>query len=189
MNKSREEIRDENRHRLNRDMANAAKFGRTKQVEKLLQLGADVNFVSPSNFGYTALHHAARDGHYDTVIILLKYGANTEARDIVEHRTPLHCAAGRSKTDCMLALIDKGGAFIDARDKNNDTPLHHAVKINSLQNVLLLLERGADKNLKNNQEQTPIFLATKKHNEDCAEILITGPLIKDGRRGKQCKMK
>ena len=30
------------------------------------------------------MHHAARGGHYDTVIILLKYGANTEARDIVE---------------------------------------------------------------------------------------------------------
>jgi ankyrin repeat protein len=32
----------------------------------------------------------------------------------LQHRTPLHCAAGRNKTDCMLALIDKGGAFIDA---------------------------------------------------------------------------
>jgi hypothetical protein len=36
-------------------MANATKFGRTKQVEKLLQLGADVNFVSPSNFVSTPL--------------------------------------------------------------------------------------------------------------------------------------
>lgn len=36
----------------------------------------------------------------------------------LQHRTPLHCAAGTNKTDCMLALIDKGGAFIDARDKN-----------------------------------------------------------------------
>ena len=42
-------------------MANATKFGRTKQVEKLLQLGADVNFVSPSNF--VSIMYIVRNGN------------------------------------------------------------------------------------------------------------------------------
>ncbi|XP_052094483.1 ankyrin repeat and SOCS box protein 8-like [Mytilus californianus] len=179
--KSQTEIREENRLRLNREMANASKFGRTAQVQKLLQLGADVNFVSPSNFGYTALHHAAREGHTDSVNILLKYGANTEVRDKVEHRTPLHCATARNKTECMDMLITEGGAFIDARDKNNNTALHIAVSVGNVNDVMLLVNRGADKNLKNYKDQTAFVLAAQKRNEDCADILLRGTHFKDAR--------
>ena len=42
-------------------MTNATKFGRTKQVEILLQLGADVNFVSPSNF--VSIMYIVRNGN------------------------------------------------------------------------------------------------------------------------------
>ncbi|XP_063420155.1 ankyrin repeat and SOCS box protein 8-like [Mytilus trossulus] len=184
--KSRTEIREDNKLRLNREMANASKFGRTAQVQKLLQLGADANFVSPSNFGYTALHHAAREGHTESVNILLKYGANTEARDKVEHRTPLHCATARNKTECMDMLITKGGAFIDARDKNNNTALHIAVSVGNVNDVTLLVERGADKNLKNYKDQTPIVLAVHKGNEDCADVLLRGPHFKDARSYQKC---
>lgn len=49
-------------------------------VETLLQRGADVNRIETSN-GWTALIWAAKQGHDDTVRVLLKYHAAKDIKD------------------------------------------------------------------------------------------------------------
>ena len=48
-----------------------------------LSLCAPTHAPPPLQFGYTAIHRAARRGDSTTVEVLLKAGANTEARDTV----------------------------------------------------------------------------------------------------------
>ncbi|KAF8246227.1 ankyrin, partial [Wilcoxina mikolae CBS 423.85] len=59
----------------------------------------------------TALHHAAGNGHLDTVRLLLDKGADIEAkyRDWYgTSRTALHNAAGNGHLDTVRLLLDRG---------------------------------------------------------------------------------
>ncbi|CAI8025854.1 Ankyrin repeat domain-containing protein 29 [Geodia barretti] len=51
----------------------AARMGHIKTVQRLLELGADVN--CKEKLGPTALHFAAEDGHSEVVKLLLRAGA------------------------------------------------------------------------------------------------------------------
>ena len=69
----------------------AARTGNAKQVQKLLDRGADVD--SQVINGTTALHQAAMNGHVNVVKVLLKAGADVEIRE-EEGNTALHLAIG-----------------------------------------------------------------------------------------------
>lgn len=57
--------------------------------------------------GLTALHHAIRGGHEDTVNALLLGGADIEVTDS-RGRTALHFAVEQRQDDIVVLLIHKG---------------------------------------------------------------------------------
>src|SRR5688572_28701411 len=63
----------------------AAEAGRTDEVRRLLEGGADVNEKFPELGGLTPLMLAAMRGHLDTVKLLLKAGADPNASGGVAH--------------------------------------------------------------------------------------------------------
>jgi ankyrin repeat protein len=69
----------------------------------------------------TLLHAAAYDGQPDIVKLLLKLGADVDARSSCE-RTPLHLAAGQGYLDIIEILV-RNGADIEAKDREGMTPL------------------------------------------------------------------
>lgn len=52
----------------------------------------------PDNAGYSPLHYAARNGHVNICVILLKYGAYVDAETKSGKATPLHKAAAAGTT-------------------------------------------------------------------------------------------
>jgi ankyrin repeat protein len=62
-----------------------------KYLEKYLQENIDVN--ATDEWGWTALHDAAIQGHAEIVSVLLEAGAELHVQDSEEHYTPLHDAA------------------------------------------------------------------------------------------------
>lgn len=73
----------------------------------LLSLGANVKARDP--YGFTALHIAVRGGGKDGLEIaklLLKYGAEVDARDASYHKTPLLYACREMATEMALLLIE-----------------------------------------------------------------------------------
>jgi len=58
---------------------NAAMLGRRDIVRLLIDAGADIQ--KRGQFGYTALHAAAQNGHLDVVQALVKYGASVNCKN------------------------------------------------------------------------------------------------------------
>ncbi|GLI57146.1 hypothetical protein PM10SUCC1_26600 [Propionigenium maris DSM 9537] len=63
---------------------------------------------------------------------------------------------------------------VDKRDIDGNTLLHVATKIGSLGGVEILLDFGADVNLKNNVGDTPLHLAARGNDRDMFQLLLEG---------------
>ncbi|MCU0547580.1 MAG: ankyrin repeat domain-containing protein [Oscillatoriaceae cyanobacterium Prado104] len=120
----------------------------------LLAAGAKIN-IKEDNAQYgkstALLHNAAKIGFKELVQQLINNGANVVIRDS-KQRTPLHYAA--TKEVAALLMLD-----INARDEYGNTPLHRAVQDNRPEIVSFLIANGAELNVKNESENTPLHLS------------------------------
>ena len=99
----------------------AAMRGDTATLSRLLTLGANPNRAT--KFGYTPLHYAAENSHYDCVKILLQEAnADPDMAD-TKGRTPLLLA---SEPNIFQYLI-KHGADLNKRCVYNEGSLRHAI--------------------------------------------------------------
>ena len=100
----------------------AAWDGRTSDVKRFLEEGADIDSKTPE--GETPLHLAAGSGRVETVSYLISEGANVNARNAHHRVTPLHDAAAGGFIEVVEALL-AGGADVNARNQRGRTPLDH----------------------------------------------------------------
>lgn len=137
----------------------------------LLKSGANVNRVNAR--GQTPLLIATTndvDGAR-LVPLLLCYGANTNYnRDqVMWQETPL-MVASRNGNCATARLLLKSGAYVNDRDKNGRTAIHHAVGSDM---VLLLVKHGADVNcVEESEGKTPLHLATNTIATDTLHALL-----------------
>lgn len=120
----------------------AASQGAIKVIELLLANKADVN--AGDNEGYTPLHGAVSYGKNDTrktvVEILLKSGANVNAKTTRDGETPFHKAIDRGDVEIVKLLLNYG-ADVNAVSKFGVSSLYFAR--NSPVVLELLKEHGA----------------------------------------------
>ncbi len=126
-------------------------------VRFLLKRGARVSEQTPK-LGVTALHWAANSGALQVMKLLIKHGADVDARSV--YGTPLHNAC-EDIQDRAVGLLLKHGAKVDALDQDGWTPLmfgahwdERAVKM-----VTLLLKAGAKPNHRTKDGWTPVLIA------------------------------
>lgn len=121
----------------------AATYGWAQVIERLLDAGAPVDqptaqvaremwrMASPAHatqaFGHTPLMIAAREGKCEAVRLLLRRGANANARD-GNGSTPMHHAARPwwRENAALVALLLAAGGDATACDKQGRTPLYLA---------------------------------------------------------------
>ncbi len=110
-------------------------------IRALVELGADVN--ANSN-GWTPLHSAAFSGHADAVRVLVKAGADVNAQTKYDGNTPLH-SASMTGLYTYPVLVD----FPSLAELYVET-------------IRVLLEFGADDQIKNNAKLKPKAVGTTK---------------------------
>ncbi len=138
--------------------------------------------------GQTLLHDAAMVGEAELAAVLIRSGADPEAREAEGHSplhrassgevarvllaagatvdvasgptrgTALHQAARRGYVSVAQALLDHG-ATIDARDAKKETPLRRAVNCRQIEIVRLLVRHGADPHAADRRGVTPLDMA------------------------------
>ncbi len=120
----------------------AASQGSIKVIELLLANKADVN--AGNNEGYTPLHAVVSYGKNDTrktvVEILLKSGANVNAKTTRDGETPFHKAIDRGDVEIVKLLLNYG-ADVNAVSKFGVSSIYFAR--NSQVVLELLKEHGA----------------------------------------------
>ncbi|KAH9320528.1 hypothetical protein KI387_015167 [Taxus chinensis] len=109
---------------FNRSLWGACVRGDLEQIGRLISKGVDVNAEDSS--GYTPLHYAARNGHVQACLILLKNGALANKKTRSGQATSLHRAAYAGHEEVVKVLID-AGADPYAQDFYGSTSLHKAV--------------------------------------------------------------
>ena len=90
--------------------------------------------------------------------------------------TALHYAAFFGSPEAVRALV-AAGADLEARSTNQEfapeaTPLHSAVAAGRMDNAEVLLEAGADPNVRQHGGFTPLMEAEQRGDLDLAELLI-----------------
>uniref|UniRef100_A0A673TAP7 Fibronectin type III and ankyrin repeat domains 1 n=1 Tax=Suricata suricatta TaxID=37032 RepID=A0A673TAP7_SURSU len=134
---------------------------------RILQ-GGNVKVDVPNKFGFTALMVAAQKGytslmlacyagHLDVVKQLRRHGASWETRDL-GGCTALHWAADGGHCHVIEWMI-KDGCEVDAADTGSGwTPLMRVSAVSGNQRVAsLLIEAGADVNVKDKGGKTPLM--------------------------------
>ncbi|XP_059471305.1 ankyrin repeat domain-containing protein 17 isoform X2 [Neocloeon triangulifer] len=148
----------------------AAMNGHTAAVKLLLDMGSDINAQIETNRN-TALTLACFQGRHEVVSLLLDRKAN------VEHRaktglTPLMEAASGGYVEVGRVLLDKG-ADVNAPPvpSSRDTALTIAADKGHVRFVELLLNRGAQVEVKNKKGNSPLWLAANGGHLNVIEML------------------
>ena len=127
---------------LNEELGSAAFFGHWKVCDFLLARGADARFANPAT-GETPLHNAlskaGRPAYLHVVKLLIERGADPNAR--------------------TKPGVETGAFMRDVRTRG-ETPLHRAAAFADAETVRYLLDKGADRTMKDAHGDTPISWAS-----------------------------
>jgi ankyrin repeat protein len=146
----------------------AAHQGATDIVRLLLDYNAELEIED--RMGLTALHWASRENRIETVQFLLSRGAEVEKTGIDE-ATPLYSAVSRGALQMTQLLLD-GNANINARDRDfGQTALMLAAKYSHVDILRVLLDRGAEVHLRDDEGISALDWARRNHRDDIVAIL------------------
>lgn len=108
---------------LGKEIIRAAKSGNAASVKQLLDQHPNLIAACDTD-GSTPLHCATWKGHLNVVELLLRCGADVNARNNNDHwgTTPLHAAAHANQR-AIAELLIAHGADIQAINLNGRTPL------------------------------------------------------------------
>jgi ankyrin repeat protein len=115
----------------------------------------------------TPLQVASREGFVELVRILLKHGADIEARD-TDDLCPLVQAMSKDHVELTRVLLELG-ANVNAQDSKMRTPLFFASSWGKPAAAQVFLRHGADVNAKNDSHRTPLHVAIV---DEVAQILL-----------------
>jgi ankyrin repeat protein len=169
-------------------MSEAAVLADPALLGALLEAGASAE--SPNADGQTALMVVARTSRVDAARLLLKHGANVNAVEKWRGQTALMWAAAQSQPAMVRELI-AAGADVNARAILNNwgrqvtaepraiyrpagglTPLLYAAREGCVECVAALVDGGAEINLPDPENISPLLLAIINMRFDAADALI-----------------
>ena len=152
----------------------AAKAGDADAVFYLLSRGADIN--ARDDNAKTLLYYAVEAGNMELARSLLAQGAKASSRY-------LFTAMENGHPEMVKLLVD---ARVDVNETGrvlSETPLHRASRLNDIESTRILLEAGADPNLKDYMGNT--VLGFSKSDELNALLRSYGAKTSRGFRGEK----
>jgi len=162
---------------VQRSLAEAVERGNLNQAQEALDQGADVDAIGKN--GMTPLFWALAKQNVDGFRFLLEQGANPNAVvDLPRHfqdrqAGAMEMAAQLEDPAYLRSLLEHGGDPNTIVNRSWNMPLlYRAIMSRRPENVLLLLEFGADIDHRDNAGQTPLLKAINATMFEIALLLL-----------------
>jgi len=180
----------------------AAYGGSIVMIEELIRLGADVNardksyrtpllaslearrsdvaqllirrgaVIRNDKTGQASLIEAAQKGFTEIAVVLLSRGVDANAV-LHDGGSPALFWAARNGHLQLVELLIKYRANVNARNRDQQSPLHAAASSPDVNVVGLLLAKGADVNAFSPKDGTPLNIASNAGEETVAKLLLS----------------
>lgn len=99
---------------------------------------------------------------------------------VVITETPLTFACATRKSREVILMLVSGGAHIDFRNKDGQTPMHRAAALGHYDVIQVLLELGASPNYKDTNGLTPLYACVSNVTPArCVELLLRDRAVLD----------
>jgi ankyrin repeat protein len=131
----------------------AVQWNRTAYIPLLLQYKSDI--FAADNEGITPFERALRDRRSTLTALITE--ETVLQNDSAGNTVLLLAALNRADPQIITLILDKN-ALVNARNKEGDTSLHLAIRLNSVENGRILVARGADLFAPNAKGENPIYL-------------------------------
>jgi len=136
--------------------------GNIEMIKLLIENYAEINALS--SHGINMIHKAAQ-GNKPSAIIYFNKKYNMDLKDLEEnHMNALHLATISGMDNSVIFLLSLG-LNPNIQDKYGFTALHYAVKYNNIRIIKKLLQKGADKNIKENKTHKTCEMMAKNKPE------------------------
>jgi len=162
----------------------ACEHGHTGCVRVLLNAGCNPRASSRED-GMVPLHLAAKNGHLDSLQLLLEWSVSTNRQDDEGH-TPLFLALCEGHQGCADRLLHAGSS-LQAVTKSGYTTIHAAVSGNlpdALRILLVHLRTSLDKsevtqvvNYTDKDGSSALHFAASRGYRGCVEVLCASPEV------------
>uniref|UniRef100_A0A8D0G6A8 Notch receptor 3 n=1 Tax=Sphenodon punctatus TaxID=8508 RepID=A0A8D0G6A8_SPHPU len=147
----------------------AARYARADAAKRLLDAGADTN--AQDNTGRTPLHAAVTADAQGVFQILIRNRSTDLDARMGDGSTALILAA-RLAVEGMVEELIACHADVNAVDELGKSALHWAAAVNNMEATIALLKNGANKDMQDSKEETPLFLAAREGSYEAAKILL-----------------
>ena len=155
---------------LNQELYRESVSGHLKEVERLLDNGADVNAYGGQRGN--ALYAAASEGLEEVVKLLLKRGADVNAKG-GSYGNALQAASCSSGDNVeVVKLLLERGADVNAQGGLYGSALQAAVTKDHEEVIRLLLERGTDVNAQGGLYGNALRAASSRGHEEVVKLLL-----------------
>lgn len=162
------------------ELHDAVRAGDFEAVRRIVASATPQQLSAPLARGVTALHMAAAAGRTDLVVLLVKGGANVNARTD-NGFAPLHWAAARDQA-AVVRYLAVSGANMNATTEQGITPMHWAASKNATNAVQVLLSLGANINLPTTRGLRPLHWAVRQNADEASLLLAVSETLQEGER-------
>uniref|UniRef100_A0A8D3C5Q8 Euchromatic histone-lysine N-methyltransferase 1b n=1 Tax=Scophthalmus maximus TaxID=52904 RepID=A0A8D3C5Q8_SCOMX len=153
-----------------RTALHAAAEGGFKDIcHMLVQAGANLDMCDEDQ--RTPLMEACENNHMEVVLYLLRAGASATHKD-VEGFTCLHLAAKSGHYNIVEHLLSTGLININCQDDGGWTAMIWATEYKHVDQVKLLLSKGADISVRDKEENICLHWAAFSGSVEIAELLL-----------------
>ncbi|CAM9113675.1 unnamed protein product [Lampetra planeri] len=147
----------------------AAEGGHKDICHVLVQAGANLDMCDEDQ--RTPLMEACENNHMETVTYLLRAGASASHKD-VEGFTCLHLAAKSGHYKIVEYLLSTGLININSQDDGGWTAMIWATEYKHVDQVKLLLSKGADLSIRDKEENICLHWAAFSGSVEIAQLLL-----------------